>query len=62
MRRSHLEIYSFSIAAPAAAKLSSNDNTSTQDIQILAKFILGERSNIFNLSVESGKLILRAKY
>lgn len=45
-----------SIAAPATSRLSSNDNTSTQDIQILAKTILGERSNIFNLSVESGKL------
>jgi len=45
-----------SIAAPAIARLSTNDNTSTQDIQILAKTILGERSNIFNCSIESGKL------
>lgn len=45
-----------SIAAPAAARLSSNDNTTTQDIQILAKSILGERSNIFNCSIEGGKL------
>lgn len=45
-----------SIAAPAAARLNSNDKTSTQDIQILAKTILGERSNIFNCIVESGDL------
>jgi energy-coupling factor transporter ATP-binding protein EcfA2 len=45
-----------SIAAPAAARLNTNDKTTTQDINILAKTILGERANIFNCSVEAGKL------
>ena len=47
-----------SIAAPAAARLSSNDKTTTQDINILAKTILGERANIFNCSVEDGQLTI----
>ena len=47
-----------SIAAPAAARLSTNDKTTTQDINILAKTILGERANIFNCSVEAGKLTI----
>ncbi|KAF0567818.1 hypothetical protein FQV37_1769 [Psychrobacter nivimaris] len=45
-----------SIAAPAVARLSTNDQVTTQDINILAKSILGERANIFNCSVENGKL------
>ena len=47
-----------SIAAPATARLSTNDKTTTQDINILAKTILGERANIFNCSVEDGKLVI----
>lgn len=47
-----------SIAAPAVARLSTNDKTTTQDINILAKTILGERANIFNCSVEDGQLII----
>ncbi|ELA9068632.1 AAA family ATPase [Vibrio parahaemolyticus] len=47
-----------SIAAPAAARLSTNDKTTTQDINILAKTILGERANIFNCSVEDGQLTI----
>lgn len=47
-----------SIAAPATARLSTNDKTTTQDINILAKTILGERANIFNCSVEAGKLTI----
>lgn len=47
-----------SIAAPAIARLSTNDKTTTQDINTLAKTILGERANIFKCSVESGKLII----
>lgn len=50
-----------SIAAPAIARLSSNEKTRTQDIQILAKTILGERSDIFNLSIENGKLNIDIK-
>lgn len=45
-----------SIAAPAVARLNTNNDTSTQDIQILAKTILGERANIFICSVEDGML------
>ena len=45
-----------SIAAPAAARLSTNNKTTTQDIAILAKTILGERANIFKCSVEDEKL------
>jgi energy-coupling factor transporter ATP-binding protein EcfA2 len=45
-----------SIAAPAIARLSTNENTTTQDINVLAKTILGERSKIFNCIIESGKL------
>ena len=47
-----------SIAAPAAARLSTNEKTTTQDINILAKTILGERANIFKCSVDSGKLTI----
>lgn len=45
-----------SVAAPAIARLNMNDKTTTQDIHILAKTILGERANIFNCSIEDGKL------
>lgn len=47
-----------SIAAPAAARLSANAKTTTQDINILAKTILGERANIFKCSVDGGKLTI----
>ncbi len=47
-----------SIAAPAAARLSANEKTTTQDINILAKTILGERANIFKCSVGGGKLTI----
>lgn len=47
-----------SIAAPAASRLSTNDQTTTQDITILAKILLGERANIFNYSVSDGKLLI----
>lgn len=47
-----------SIAAPAIARLSANEKTTTQDINILAKTILGERANIFKCSVDSGKLTI----
>lgn len=47
-----------SIAAPAAARLSANEKTTTQDINILAKTILGERANIFKCSVAGGELTI----
>lgn len=47
-----------SIAAPATARLSANEKTTTQDINILAKTILGERANIFKCSVDGGKLTI----
>lgn len=47
-----------SIAAPATARLSANEKTTTQDINILAKTILGERSNIFKCSVGGGRLTI----
>lgn len=47
-----------SIAAPAAARLSANEKTTTQDINILAKTILGERANIFKCSVDGEKLTI----
>lgn len=47
-----------SIAAPASARLSANEKTTTQDINILAKTILGERANIFKCSVDGGKLTI----
>lgn len=50
-----------SIAAPATARLSTNDNTTTQDIRILAKTILGDRANIFDCSIDSGKLKIDIK-
>lgn len=47
-----------SIAAPAAARLSANEKTTTQDVNILAKTILGERANIFKCSVDGGELTI----
>lgn len=47
-----------SIAAPAAARLNANEKTTTQDLNILAKTILGERANIFKCSINDGKLTI----
>ncbi|WP_447529692.1 ATP-dependent nuclease [Vreelandella sp. TE19] len=47
-----------SIAAPASARLNANEKTTTQDINILAKTILGERANIFKCSINGGKLTI----
>lgn len=47
-----------SIAAPSVARLNANEKTTTQDINILAKTILGDRAKIFKFSVDGGKLTL----
>ncbi len=47
------------VAAPSLGKLRSGGRT--QDIQILAKSLLGERSNIFDYEVKSGVLIISLK-
>ncbi len=46
------------VVAPAVHRLSSNMNTNTQDIEILAKTIIGERSKLFGFSIESNKLTI----
>lgn len=46
-----------SIAAPAQARIATN--ASTQDIQILARSILGERSKIFDLAIENNILVIK---
>ncbi|WP_085721808.1 ATP-dependent endonuclease [Pseudomonas sp. B22(2017)] len=46
-----------SIAAPAMAKL--NSGTTTQEIKILSKTILREKSGIFDLSIEDDKLVVK---
>lgn len=46
-----------SIVAPAIAKL--NSGTNTQEIKLLSKTILRERSDIFDISIEDDKLVIR---
>ncbi|WP_262020073.1 ATP-dependent nuclease [Pseudomonas sp. Pse35] len=46
-----------SIAAPAMAKL--NSGTSTQEIKMLSKTILRERSGVFDISIEGDSLVIR---
>ena len=47
-----------SIAAPAVARLNADNKTTTQDVNILAKTILGGRASIFKCSVDNGELTI----